>query len=60
MSMKPKTCGNCAHRKSDRCGASGYFVEVQRKYPSNACDKDFSGWLARESLLTRFKNWLYK
>lgn len=54
----PKTCRTCAHRTEGKCMASGYYTEVERKFPT-VCGKDFSAWIKRESLLQRFKNWLY-
>lgn len=60
--QRPRTCETCAHRSGGmlygKCMLSGFFVETERKFPM-ACGKDFEGWIQRESLLQRFKAWLY-
>jgi hypothetical protein len=55
---RPRTCRTCAHRSGSRCNLSGFYMEVERKYPSK-CGVYFEGWAPRESLLTRLKNWLW-
>lgn len=55
-----KNCKNCANATGGmtfgKCYKSGYYIETQRKFPSIACDLNFSGWQPRPSLFTRIKN----
>ena len=57
----PKTCRTCAHRDGRgefaRCMLRGYYTTVERKNPSGGC-ANFAGWVPRESVLQRIKNWL--
>lgn len=62
--MEPdvKNCLNCAHEKGNRCLASGWFCATQRKYPSKACNIQFSGWQQRPkqaSILKRIWNLIF-
>ena len=59
LAERPKTCSTCAHRHWDRCLLSGFYLEIERKFPV-VCGAQFSGWVQREPLLKRFQFWLYK
>ena len=59
-----KTCRTCGHRfgqiEHSQCALTGFFCQVQRKFPSPPCDINFSGWVAREpSLLERILRRLF-
>lgn len=58
QNSRPRTCSTCAHRAGSWCNLSGYYREIERKYPSR-CGAGFEGWVPRESLLVRLKNWLW-
>ena len=58
QNSRPRTCRTRAHRSLDRCNFSGFYIEVERKYPSR-CGTGFEGWFPRESLFVRLKNWLW-
>ena len=63
MTDTPKTCSTCAHARGGfpfgKCALTGFYQATERTYPVK-CDVNFSGWVKREPLLTRFKKWLYK
>jgi hypothetical protein len=54
MSDIPKSCSTCEHRSGARCGLSGNFREIERKYP-DACGRDFAGWVLRIGFFRRVK-----
>ncbi len=45
-----KNCLNCAHLEEDKCLKSGYYYIIQRQYPDQACDVNFSGWQSKAQL----------
>jgi len=61
-------CDNCAYQsngsltKSGACLRSGLYCVTARRFPSEACDLDFSGWAPRPippprpGLITRILN----
>ena len=61
--IRPKTCGTCAHARGGfsfgKCALSGSYQSTERKYPT-VCGKNFEGHAPMESILKRFKYWLYK
>jgi hypothetical protein len=54
MTDIPKSCRTCARRDWDRCNLSGYYCEVERKFPQ-VCGKDYKGWVQRLGWFRRIK-----
>lgn len=53
-----KTCNNCAYRmggfdSGGHCLRTGEYLIVQRHFPNEACDRQWSGWAPRPSLVMR-------
>ena len=57
-----KNCMTCAHRKGigfnySKCMVTGYFCEVERKYPSyKGCDRSFNRWEPKTSIVAKIIN----
>ena len=62
MTEIPKSCTTCQHRYGKgqfaRCSATGFYIEVTRKFPETGCDGNYSAWSKRLSVKERFLFWL--
>lgn len=57
MSNIPKSCSTCEHRSWNRCMYSGFYCEVERRYPC-ACGRDFRAWQPRLGIMQRVVFWI--
>jgi hypothetical protein len=62
-----RACSTCQHREYDKCGATGFYLTIERGYPTGkgvACGHDGALWeLAppkppRRGVLTVLRDWL--
>lgn len=51
----PKSCSTCEHRSFGKCMLSGFYLTVERQFPTE-CGRDFQGWVKRRSLIQRLKD----